>query len=66
MMADFTNFREKLLTQFYQLNADFKKKAYDRCLDCWVSKLYLEQGDVNEGYQIYQFLLFVRADLTLY
>jgi len=40
LMTDFQTFREKLLTQFYQLNAGFKQQDFDRCLNCWVKRLY--------------------------
>ena len=40
MLADFHQFRLHMVDKFTELNPDFQKKAYDRCINCWMDTLY--------------------------
>ena len=67
MVNCFLKFRSDTVHRFANLNDQFKKQMFDRCMGCWVNALYKDKSEMQtHRFALHSFLIFGRADLMMY
>ena len=66
MLSSFICFRDLTVKDFLKLNSTFPKSNFDRCIDCWLDKMYPDNQEKVLRNNIHQILVFVRADTLMY
>jgi len=60
----FCQMRKVMAGRFSKRNEDFQRQSFDRCMSCWVEKMYEEKPEQEK--EMIRFLLFVNAEKSVY